>query len=128
MSKWRMYNDSDIDVTFDFNPSRDTGFSVDPIFTEQHPIGGRNTVLQIGGTKSRFREAEGLIKDPDVKDAIQQLHENREVFRLVDHNGMNRQVFMIQLRWDTLMDASNPDTNYQSYKYTMRLIRRPTTG
>lgn len=128
MSKWRFQcTATSQDFYLDFNPSRDTGWSDDPVFSEQHNIGATSTVLQVGGNKSRMRIAEGITKSIAIKAALQTLIAAYEVFTLTDHRGAARNAFLIELTWDELNDASNPIPE-GTFRYKMKMIRRSGTS
>src|SRR5512142_1644858 len=105
--RWRFNNGSDLDFTLDINPSKDTGWTVDPVYAEHHPIGATQTTLQIGGTKSRARVAEGITKDIAMRNNLNAMHQRAKVFSLTEHHSVTNKVFIVKLTWDEIPDASN---------------------
>lgn len=114
MGKWNLGG-----VSFDLNPTKDTGWQFEEVLNELYPIGSNQSVMQSDGFKAGKREAEGITKSGAVALGLQNLQLARQIVTLVDHRGASSQVRITELVVWEIYDAANLNSTY-GYRLTLR--------
>jgi hypothetical protein len=109
-------------LTFDISPDKDTGWNVEEVTAEHHPIGANSTILQSSGFKSATRSASGHTKSASVKAALTNLQLARNNITLADHRGATSTVRIVALEFDEVLDVTNLGVG--TFSFNIKLMKR----
>ncbi len=119
MAKWVIGGN-----TFDWGPSKDTGWQYEEKRAELEPIASNTTIVQSTGFKSPKRVIEGVTQSKTLRDAIIALYLAAANVSCTDQDGTTFTARLVSVDFPVRVDASNNANTYQDYDYKIVLMKR----